>query len=115
MVQAMDILDSYGLSMPGLSSETAECLKAKFPDYYIVQNPVDVTGSASSRDYKEGIEALLADPNIDIVMPWFVFQDTPLEEAIVEDLAWLKSRSKATTRRGDGKASNTSAWFRWGK
>jgi 3-hydroxypropionyl-CoA synthetase (ADP-forming) len=26
------------------------------------------------------------DPNVDIIMPWFVFQDDPLEENIVEVL-----------------------------
>ena len=59
----------------------------------MVQNPVDVTGSATSADYEAGIEALLQDPNIDIVMPWFVFQDTPLEEAIVQKLGRLTRRT----------------------
>ena len=27
------------------------------------------------------------DPNIDIIMPWFVFQDDPLEETIVDVLS----------------------------
>ena len=51
------------------------------------------TGSATSEDYRVGIEALLAEPNIDIVMPWFVFQDTPLDESIVDILAVLSEAS----------------------
>ncbi len=35
------------------------------------------------------IETLLQDPGIDIVMPWFVFPDTPLEEDIVQKLGRL--------------------------
>jgi 3-hydroxypropionyl-CoA synthetase (ADP-forming) len=89
MVQAMDLMHTYGLTMQDLEPETIERLKAVYPGYYIVQNPVDVTGSATSRDYRLGIEALIEDPNVDIVMPWFVFQDTPLDEAIVQALAEL--------------------------
>ena len=76
MVQAIDLMAGYGLSLPELSAEGVEKLKAVYPGYYVVQNPVDVTGSATSEDYRVGIEALLAEPNIDIAMPWFVFQDT---------------------------------------
>jgi 3-hydroxypropionyl-CoA synthetase (ADP-forming) len=89
MVQAMDLMDTYGLTMHDLEPETVERLKAVYPSYYIVQNPVDVTGSATSLDYRLGIEALIDDPNVDVVMPWFVFQDTPLDEGIIEALACL--------------------------
>lgn len=93
MVQAMDLLDEYGLAMPDLDPTTVGQLKAVYPGYYIVQNPVDVTGSATSQDYRLGIEALIEDSNIDVIMPWFVFQDTPLDEGIVDVLAEL-SRAK---------------------
>ena len=93
MVQAIDLMAGYGLNLPDLSGEGVEKLKAVYPGYYVVQNPVDVTGSATSEDYRVGIEALLAEPNIDIVMPWFVFQNTPLDEAIVEALGTLSDAS----------------------
>ena len=93
VVQAIDLMAGYGLSLPDLSGEGVEKLKAVYPGYYVVQNPVDVTGSATSEDYRVGIEALLAEPNIDIVMPWFVFQNTPLDEAIVEALGTLSDAS----------------------
>jgi 3-hydroxypropionyl-CoA synthetase (ADP-forming) len=89
MVQGIDLLKPLGLEMPDLAPETVRRLSEVYPHYYIVQNPIDVTGSATSTDYENGIEALLRDPNIDIVMPWFVFQDTPLEEDIVEKLGRL--------------------------
>lgn len=89
MVQALDLLDEYHLSMPDLSPGTVERLTAAYPGYYIVQNPIDVTGSATSHDYRLGIQALIDDPSVDVVMPWFVFQDTPLDEGIVDALAEL--------------------------
>jgi 3-hydroxypropionyl-CoA synthetase (ADP-forming) len=89
MVQAMDLMDNYGLELASPAPETLAHLRQVYPPFYVVQNPVDVTGSATSSDYEVGIEALLADPNVDVVMPWFVFQDTPLGEDIVEKLGRL--------------------------
>ena len=89
MVQGIDLLKPNGLEMPELSAESMRGLAALYPPYYIVQNPIDVTGSGTSADYEDGIEALLKDPNVDIAMPWFVFQDTPLDEDIVQQLGRL--------------------------
>jgi 3-hydroxypropionyl-CoA synthetase (ADP-forming) len=86
MVQAMDLLEEYGLEMGPLAVESVAKLDTVYPPYYLVQNPVDVTGSATSADYEIGIRTLLEDSNVDIVMPWFVFQDTPLDEGIVDVL-----------------------------
>jgi 3-hydroxypropionyl-CoA synthetase (ADP-forming) len=60
----------------------------------MAQNPIDVTGSATSADYEIGIAALIADPGVDIVMPWFVFQNSPLDEKIVEAMARLNEHGK---------------------
>ncbi len=92
MVQGIDLFPQYGLEIPLLSSSSVERLKKVYPPYFVVQNPVDVTGSATSTDYRIGIETLLQDPNVDIVMPWFVFQDTPLGEDIVDILGELSQR-----------------------
>jgi 3-hydroxypropionyl-CoA synthetase (ADP-forming) len=93
MVQGIDLLKPNGLEIPDLSAESLARLRQAYPPYYIVQNPVDVTGSGTSMDYEVGIETLLQDSNVDIVMPWFVFQDTPLEEDIVQRLGRLNRRS----------------------
>ena len=90
MVQGIDLLPEYGLEMKDLSEATVSALKQAYPPFYLVQNPVDVTGSATTADYAVGIEALLKDPNVDIVMPWFVFQDTPVGEDIAEALGELR-------------------------
>jgi 3-hydroxypropionyl-CoA synthetase (ADP-forming) len=92
MVQAMDLFPEYGLSLGVLDDTAVTRLRQAYPPFYLCQNPVDVTGSATSTDYEIGIETLLADPNVDIIMPWFVFQDTPLGEDIVEKLERLSRR-----------------------
>ena len=92
MVQAIDLLEEHGLELSQLTSHSVRRLEKAYPSYFIVQNPVDVTGSATSAHYEIGIETLLKDPNVDIVMPWFVFQDTPLDEDIVELLSELSEK-----------------------
>jgi 3-hydroxypropionyl-CoA synthetase (ADP-forming) len=88
-VQALDILSQYGLQLATLSPDTLRGLTNVYPSFYVIQNPLDVTGSGSSADYDVGIQALLADPGVDIVMPWMVFQDVPLDDDIPEKLGRL--------------------------
>ncbi|WP_287584087.1 CoA-binding protein, partial [Candidatus Borrarchaeum sp.] len=82
------------LEIAKLQELTREHLREKFPPFFVIENPVDVTGSATSKDYEIAIEAFLNDPNVDIVMPWFVFQDTPLDENIVNVLDEMNSRTQ---------------------
>lgn len=89
MVQAMDDFKSARLLLPDLSPHITQRLVDVYPPFYVVQNPIDITGSASSSDYEIGIEALLQDPNVDIVMPWFVFVNRPLGEDITQKLGRL--------------------------
>jgi acyl-CoA synthetase (NDP forming) len=88
-VQALDILAEAGLELATLAPATVDRLTEIYPSFYIVQNPLDVTGSGTSTDYEIGIQALLDDPGVDIVMPWMVFQDAPLGEDIPEKLGRL--------------------------
>lgn len=94
VVQAIDLLPEAGLELAVLSPAAEDNLKRLLPSHCVVQNPVDVTGSADAEDYQLGIQELLADPNVDVVMPWFVFQDTPLEESIADVMAELARARK---------------------
>jgi len=94
MVNAMDLMDRYGLTMATVSPDAIEKMEAHYPSFYICKNPVDVTGSASSADYLYAMQQLVNDPGVDIIMNWFVFQDTPLDEGIVEALAGILRQSK---------------------
>ncbi|MFA6448929.1 MAG: acetate--CoA ligase family protein [bacterium] len=86
MVNALDLFPQKGLELVRLKRESVKKMKDKFSFFYIVENPVDVTGSASAEDYEFVIRTLMDDDNVDIIMPFFVFQDTPLDESIVERL-----------------------------
>ncbi len=93
MVNAMDMFDRYGLEMGAVSSDSIKKMEAHYPSFYICKNPVDVTGSASSADYLFAMERMLDDPGVDVIMNWFVFQDTPLDEGIIDALAQINRRS----------------------
>ncbi len=92
MVNAIDLFPSKGLELVTLSRESFILMRDKFSFFYIVENPVDVTGSATGADYEFVIETLIADENVDIIMPFFVFQNAPLDESIVERLAEINAR-----------------------
>ena len=94
IIAAIDNFERLNLELAQLSDQTLKSFKEHYPATYVIGNPCDVTGSASADDYRFAIQAFLDDPNIDIIMPWFVFQDDPLEEKIVDILADFQKQKK---------------------
>jgi len=94
IIAAIDNFERLNLELAQLSDQTMKSFKEHYPATYVIGNPCDVTGSASADDYRFAIQAFLDDPNVDIVMPWFVFQDDPLEEKIVDILGDLQKQKK---------------------
>ena len=91
MVNALDHFPRAGLDLVTLGRDSVKAMREHFSFFYIVENPVDVTGSATAADYEYVIKTLLDDDAVDIIMPFFVFQDTPLDESIVERLGALSA------------------------
>lgn len=87
VVSAIDQIQETSLKLAELLPKSIEAMKQKFPYYYISQNPVDVTGSATSKDYKIALQVLLNDPSVNLCLVYCVFQDTPLDEGIIDVLA----------------------------
>lgn len=94
IIAAIDNFERLNLELAQLSDQTTKSFKEHYPATYVIGNPCDVTGSASADDYRFAVQAFLDDPNVDIVMPWFVFQDDPLEEKIVDILGDLQKQKK---------------------
>ncbi|MEK6931256.1 MAG: acetate--CoA ligase family protein, partial [Thermoproteota archaeon] len=86
MIGGIDQLERLGLTIGKLSPELLKKMKERFPPTVPIHNgnPADVGGGANADDYRFVIQQFLDEKNIDIAMPWFVFQDDPLEETIVE-------------------------------
>jgi len=94
MIQAIDYLSEYQIGLPNLEQSSLEQLDKQYPSYYVKGNPIDVTGSGTSDDYLAGIRTLLEDPNIDIVMPWFVFVNNPLQRDLIIKMGELAGRNQ---------------------
>ncbi|WP_268541616.1 3-hydroxypropionate--CoA ligase [Candidatus Nitrosotenuis cloacae] len=96
MIGGIDHFERLGLELAKVTPKTLKELKEHFPPTYVIGkgNPVDVTGGASADDYRYTIQKFMEDPNVDIVMPWFVFQDDPLEETIIQYLGEFSRQKK---------------------
>ncbi|CAE6496132.1 MAG: acetate--CoA ligase family protein [Candidatus Nitrosotenuis sp.] len=105
MIGGIDHFERLGLELGKVTPKTLKELKEHFPPTYVIGkgNPVDVTGGANADDYRYTIQKFMDDPNIDIVMPWFVFQDDPLEETIIDYLGeFSRQRKKPILVGGNG-------------
>ena len=105
MIGAIDRFDDHELVLAPVTAQSTKKMKDNFPPTYVIGNgnPVDVTGGASAEDYKFVIQAFFEDSKVDIVMPWFVFQDDPLDEVIIDYLAkFSKDYDKPILVGGNG-------------
>ncbi len=96
MIGGIDQLERHGLGIGRLSPKLLKKMKDRFPPAVPIHNgnPADVGGGATADDYRFVIQQFMDEPDIDIAMPWFVFQDDPLEETIVDYLADFGKRGK---------------------
>jgi 3-hydroxypropionyl-CoA synthetase (ADP-forming) len=94
MIAAIDQFEKYALEVANIQDKTLKEMKEHYPPTFPTGNPMDVTGGAVAADYQYAIKKFMDDPNVDIIMPWFVFQDDPLEETIVDVLADFQKQNK---------------------
>src|SRR5919202_444654 len=94
IIAAIDQFEKLGLEVATLTDQSISSLKSHYPPTYVIGNPCDITGSANASDYKFAIQTFMDDPNVDIIMPWFVFQDDPLEENIIDILSEFNKMGK---------------------
>lgn len=94
VIAAIDHFEELGLVVAEISEASKRAFKEHYPPTYVIGNPCDITGSASADDYRFAIQTFIDDPNVDIIMSWFVFQDDPLEATIVDVLAEFQKNKK---------------------
>jgi 3-hydroxypropionyl-CoA synthetase (ADP-forming) len=94
-VMAADKIDQCRLKIAPLSQISISKLTKALPSYcFISDTTVDLTGSATSNDYEAALQILADDSAVHVLMPFFVFQDTPLDERIVDVLQRIKKYRK---------------------
>ena len=71
-ILAADALVAARLEIADLSESTVRALRPILPAEASIRNPLDMVASATPSSYAGALTALLADPNIDAVVPIFV-------------------------------------------
>ncbi len=87
-IMATDAICEYGLEMAQITDETKNKLKSFLPSAASVKNPVDMIASAPIEHYKQTLETILADDNVDMVMviylPFLGLKDIDVAKALME-------------------------------
>ncbi len=93
-IMATDACENNGIQLAGFSTETINKLKSFLPEAANLYNPVDVLGDALSDRYKETLEVVIQDNNVDAV----VILLTP--QAMTEDLETARGISDIINKSG---------------
>jgi acetate---CoA ligase (ADP-forming) len=108
LVVLADLCVRLGLAVPDLEPKTVQRLQDISPPFIRMRNPVDIWAAASVRGvefgYREGMEAVLQDPNIDAVVAVLMLtEDTgvPPFDFIVETAAKYPKKPLLVTFSGD--------------
>ena len=65
-ILAADAAADDGLEVPALSSNTVESLSKRFSSAASAANPVDILADATADGFRDAVEWVLADPNVDM-------------------------------------------------
>lgn len=87
-IMATDAICEYGMEMAPVSEETKQKLKSFLPAAASVKNPIDMIASASIEHYKQTLENVIADKNVDMIMviylPFMGLKDIDVAKAVME-------------------------------
>lgn len=108
----------WGLAVPDLEETTRKRLQDISPSYIKMRNPVDIWPAALLHGiefaYREGIEALMKDPNIDAIVPILMLTDdvgVPPLDFIVELVKKYPEKPLYVTFSGEKKHMETAEAF----
>jgi acetyl coenzyme A synthetase (ADP forming)-like protein len=85
-ILAADTCESVGLSVPPLTDETTQALRAFLAHEASVGNPVDMIASASAEQYARALELLARDPGIDSIIVIFIPPLVTRAEDVADEL-----------------------------
>jgi acyl-CoA synthetase (NDP forming) len=91
-----DACEAQGLTLPGLTPETLDRLRAILPAHAGLSNPIDMIASASASQYEAAIELVGRDPNVDAVVAIYI----PVLATASEDIAGAIAQGAARMPEG---------------
>lgn len=87
-IMATDAVCEYGLQMAPIADSTKDKLISFLPAAASVKNPIDMIASAPIEHYKQTLETVIADPNVDMIMviylPFMGLKDIDVAKAVME-------------------------------
>ena len=87
-IMATDAVCEYGMQMAKISDATKEKLRSFLPSAASVKNPIDMIASAPIEHYKQTLETVIADENVDMIiciyLPFLGLKDIDVAKALME-------------------------------
>lgn len=87
-IMATDAICEYGLQMAPISDATKDKLRSFLPAAASVKNPIDMIASAPIEHYKQTLETVIAEDNVDMIMviylPFLGLKDIDVAKALIE-------------------------------
>ena len=87
-IMATDAVCEYGMQMAKITDATKEKLRSFLPSAASVKNPIDMIASAPIEHYKQTLETVIADENVDMIMviylPFLGLKDIDVARAVME-------------------------------
>ncbi|MCR4880542.1 MAG: CoA-binding protein, partial [bacterium] len=87
-IMATDAVCEYGMQIAKITDETKEKLRSFLPSAASVKNPIDMIASAPIEHYKQTLETVIADENVDMIMviylPFLGLKDIDVAKAVME-------------------------------
>ena len=87
-IMATDAICEYGMQMAKITDSTKEKLRSFLPSAASVKNPIDMIASAPIEHYKQTLETVIADENVDMIitiyLPFLGLKDIDVAKALME-------------------------------
>ena len=87
-IMATDAICEYGMEIAKISDKTKETLRSFLPAAASVKNPIDMIASAPIEHYKQTLQTVIADENVDMIMviylPFLGLKDIDVAKAVME-------------------------------
>ncbi len=87
-IMATDAICEHGMQIAQISEETKEKLRSFLPSAASVKNPIDMIASAPIEHYKQTLETVIADENVDMIitiyLPFLGLKDIDVAKALME-------------------------------
>jgi acetyltransferase len=95
---AADSIRAKGLALATLSAGSLASLRDKLPKYADIGNPIDLAGDATAERYREALQTVLADDNVDVCLVLFSPQSMLGADALAAEIIEAANSSHAQNK-----------------